>query len=128
MELDRSPTKIDLDDLVDELFGLDRRGGFLDEDTACGSPGPRSERGDVSRCEEVSAGEIASFLASTGDARRDLYIGWKRRDIENASGGEKRICVRCQVPFKPYDNAWNRAGLCSKACFHVHTKSTRKPG
>jgi hypothetical protein len=127
VELDRSETMInldvDLDDLVDRLFPA--RGGAL---TSCGSPSPRTPRRDVSHCSEVSADEIAAFLASTGEAQRDLYVGWKRRDLETNLSGPQRECVRCRVSFKPYENPWNNAGLCSKACYHVHLKSSRKPG
>jgi len=128
VELDRSETMvnldIDVDDLVDRLFNPTRGRGLI----SCGSPSPRSPSRDVSHCGEVSADEIAAFLAATGEARRDLFIGWKRRDLEENRLGEQRECVRCGVTFKPYDNEWNKAGLCSKACHHVHSKSSRKPG
>jgi hypothetical protein len=128
VELDRSETMIDLDNLVDRLFNPFRDRGFLDEETSCGSPSPRPERRDVSSCSEVSADEISAFLASTGEARRDLYIGWKRRDLEAMRFETLQECGRCRLSFKAYANEWNKAGFCSKACFHVHLKSSRKPG
>ena len=35
---------------------------------------------------------------------------------EAAPAGTRLRCERCGVTYVPYDNAWNRAGFCSRKC------------
>ncbi len=102
--------------LVDLAFGGDTRR----------SPYFRTDA--LLHCNGVSQAAVAEFLASPLEDRIRLYVSWKRREVEAALPPGHRICPRCHVEFKVYDNEWGRAGLCSKACYHVFTKSGGKPG
>ncbi len=79
-------------------------------------------------CGLISTAEIAAFLKEPLDERIRSYISWKRRELEGSLPEGRRICGRCRVAFTVYDNAWNRDGLCSKACHRVFLKSRAKPG
>lgn len=75
------------------------------------------------KCAGVWGDEIAAFCGASIDARRRLYVAWKRRELESSMSPEQAVCGRCGVIFKVYDNDWNRAGHCSRACGHAAAKS-----
>jgi hypothetical protein len=74
-------------------------------------------------CKAILGTEIAAYMKAPLEERKRLYIAWKRREIQAELGPDHAMCDRCGVAFKVYENAWNRAGLCSKACHQAHTKS-----
>lgn len=69
----------------------------------------------------VGGAEIGEFLRSPTEKRRDMYRGWKRREI--ARGATAAACRRCGVVFQPYANPWNRGGFCSRQCRRVSLKT-----
>ena len=77
-------------------------------------------------CTGVSGAELSGFLGAAIEERRRTYVGWKRRELEAHLAEGQRICERCKVLFKVYDNDWNKAGLCSKSCYHGFMKSRGK--
>ncbi len=74
-------------------------------------------------CTRVSFQEIEEFRAARADHRTRLYVAWKRRELELSLPEGHRICARCRVAFKVYENEWARSGLCSKACYQAFMKS-----
>jgi hypothetical protein len=79
-------------------------------------------------CKAVSREGIAGFLDAPLEERIRLYVSWKRQELEASLPADHRICPRCHVEFKVYDNDWGRAGFCSHACHQAAMKSGRKPG
>lgn len=76
-------------------------------------------------CGGVSGDEITQFCAAPIDTRRTLYIAWKRRELEATLTPDHRICERCRVIYKIYENPWNRLGYCSRSCSHAALKSKK---
>jgi len=75
------------------------------------------------KCKGVSGEEIAAFCAAPIEARRALYVAWKRRELEAALNHDQRVCGRCRVIYTIYRNAWNRSGYCSRSCAAAASKS-----
>jgi hypothetical protein len=131
IELERSSSGLNGENLLDALVqtaGSGGRGGelglLLDLATDDqGDPGLYFRTQASLSCASVSSQEIAEFLAATVDARIRIYVAWKRREVELSLPEGRRICARCRVSFKVYDNEWGRAGLCSKACYQAFMKS-----
>jgi hypothetical protein len=88
-----------------------------------GSSGPYYRTEAFLSCTGVTSDDLRLFLAAPLDDRIRTYISWKRRQLEAGLPDGHRICARCQVEFRAYDNEWCRAGFCSKACHRAHVKS-----
>jgi hypothetical protein len=71
------------------------------------------------RCRSVSAAEIAAFLKSSREDQAKLYVSWKRREFEADLPRDRRLCARCKVAFKVFDNQWHQSGRCSRACLRA---------
>jgi hypothetical protein len=129
VEIERSASGIDGENIIETLWKGTTMGGgavgtFLDVamDDEQGS-------GDIYRtysllsCKSVSGQEILSFLGVSVEERRHMYVIWKRREIETQLTDGHRICERCKVLFKVYDNDWNTGGFCSRTCHIAFIKS-----
>jgi hypothetical protein len=76
-------------------------------------------------CGGVLGDEIAEFCSATIEARRKMYIAWKRRDLEASLASGQKICRRCLSIFKAYKNEWNGQGFCSRSCWKAASKAKR---
>ena len=102
-------------------------GAFVDLATDdAGGTGLLFRTHSILNCDDVSGAEIVGFVRAPTEERRRLYVSWKRREIEASLAEGQRVCERCRVVFKIYDNEWNRAGLCSKSCHAAFMKSREK--
>jgi hypothetical protein len=131
VDLERSSSGLNGENLLDAMANSATSGsgggelGFL-LDVATndvGGPGIYFSTRTPLACGGVSSLEISEFLTATVDDRTRKYVAWKRREIEASLPQGHRICARCRVSFKGFDNAWGRAGLCSKACYKAFMKS-----
>ena len=120
VEIERSASGIDLNALVAGSMGT--VGAFIDEASEDHASAYYRTHSFL-RCTGIFGAEIAAFMKGSIEERKRLYIGWKRREIEAALGSDHGICDRCGVAFKRYENAWNRAGLCSRTCHQAYLKS-----
>jgi hypothetical protein len=74
-------------------------------------------------CEDISGEEITRFCGVSIDERRQMYVAWKRRDLEASLAPSERVCERCRVIYTVYANDWNRRGFCSRSCEGAASKS-----
>jgi hypothetical protein len=131
VEIERSASGINGDNFLDVLVSGSVGGGtvgsFVDiaMDDSEGS-GLLFRTHCILSCGGVSGGELVGFVRASIEERRQMYVLWKRRDIESHLVEGQRLCERCRVLFKVYDNEWNRAGLCSKSCHAAFLKSLEK--
>jgi len=79
------------------------------------------------QCGGVSGEEIEEFRSSAMEPRRQMYVAWKRRELEATMTPDRQVCKRCRVIYKVYENRWNPSGFCSQACGNAATKAKRVP-
>lgn len=120
VEIERSASGIDLRPLILESMGTM---GALIEEATDDHASAYYRTHSFLHCTGIFGAEIAVFMQASFDERKRLYVGWKRREIEETLGPDHGICDRCGVAFKRYENEWNRAGLCSRACHQAYLKS-----
>jgi len=77
------------------------------------------------QCGGVLGEEILEFRSEPMESRRRMYVGWKRRELEATMTPDRRVCERCRVIYKVYENRWNQAGFCSQACGNAAAKAKR---
>jgi hypothetical protein len=131
VDLERAASGFNGENLLDALLRNAAYGGaggelgfLLDVATDdVGGPGVYFRTRTFLPCDGVSSREIAAFLAGTLEERIRTYVAWKRREREWTLPEGHRICVRCRVAFKVYDNEWGRSGLCSRTCHRAFRKS-----
>ena len=77
------------------------------------------------QCGGVSGEEIEEFRSAPMESRRKMYVTWKRRELEATMTSDRRVCERCRVIYKVYENRWNQSGFCSQACSNAAVKAKR---
>lgn len=125
IEIDRSSEGWDFDGVFTRGIGAGDLAFLLDAATDdLGGPGPFFRTRARLACAAVSAEEIAAFREAGLEARIRRYVAWKRGEVEASLPADHRVCARCRVAFKVYDNEWARSGFCSRACRHAFLKSS----
>ena len=94
---------------------------------------PESDLGDVTfsmvstvGLDRVSGERLGRFIRADMEARRKMFVAWKREENEARFLDGKSACSRCNFRFKAYDNRWNRAGYCSRKCLDTSDKRAPK--
>ena len=77
------------------------------------------------QCGGVSGEEIEEFRSAPMETRRRMYVTWKRRELEATMTSDRRVCERCRVIYKVYENRWNQSGYCSQSCGNAAAKAKR---
>jgi hypothetical protein len=77
------------------------------------------------QCGGVLGEELVEFRSAPIESRRRMYVEWKRRQLEADLTPDQRICERCRVIYKVFENRWNQSGFCSQACRNAAARAKR---
>jgi hypothetical protein len=77
------------------------------------------------QCAGVGGEDLMDFRSAPIELRRRMYIEWKRRELETTMPPGRRVCERCRVIYKIYDNRWNQSGFCSQSCSKAAGKAKK---
>jgi hypothetical protein len=76
--------------------------------------------------EGMTGREVRSLIRSTLEEALNQIVALKRRIAESRLDERSKICNRCGIVFKHYDNDWHQAGFCSKRCQEYESKTRWK--
>jgi len=126
VEIERSASGLDWEEAALSLasaFAVTTPIDFLDTDDPAGI---YYRTHSFVNLAQVDGDDLCRFLKAPLPERRRMFVDWKREESESLLFHGEQVCRRCRVIFKPYANAWNDSGLCSRACRRAQEKSLRR--